>query len=114
MDFLLGAILGMFVLFWGLLIGHVASPRLRDFRQQVLSRGRGKWETHPCQLPTGGSYESLSAKDKIWQCRCGRRWKYLKNKKSDSYPYGQVYIWEERTQELELAEAEAKLKALEK
>jgi len=69
---------------------------------------RGKWEAHPCQLPTNLDLANVG---KVWQCRCGRRWRYLKTEQN--YPYNKN-IWEERTPEKELAEAEARLRKLDK
>jgi hypothetical protein len=71
-------------------------------------RTKGKWEAHTCKLPTSPDLANIG---KVWQCKCGRRWKYLRT--SHDYPYDKN-IWEERTPEMELAEAEAKLRKMDK
>jgi hypothetical protein len=66
-------------------------------------KARGEWETHPCDLPSPGRLGSENGN--IWKCKCGRRWKY----DTSLYPNP----WVEQTVEMDLAEAQAKLKEAE-
>lgn len=79
-------------------------PLIKDLKFQKSSDG--KWETHPCKLPTNATF---TVSGKVWQCKCGRRWKFIKTDYSQMYPKS---IWEERTPEVELAEAEARLREM--
>ena len=82
------------------LASPIWGPPTRD--RLRARRGRNGWETHPCKLPTGMDLPTMG---QVWRCHCGRRWKYLRQDR-----YDRKYVWEERTPELELAEAEKMLK----
>lgn len=66
----------------------------------------GKWEMHPCVLPERAG---ITSEGTVWACKCGRRWKYIKFSKEE-YPYTGKRIWQERTPEMDLADAEKELK----
>ena len=77
---------------------------------KIKKPGTGKWESHPCKLPTN---LDLPQEGRVWQCHCGRRWKYLRKKKDTDYPYSRTLtIWEERTPEMDMKDEMEKLEKL--
>lgn len=75
------------------------------------TRDKAGWETHPCVMPK--IIESMGAEGRIWACHCGRRWKFIREERRE-YTNQLHNIWTEWTPAKELAEAEKKLKELEK
>lgn len=76
--------------------------------RKVKKRTKGKWESHPCELPKN---LDLPLEGRVWQCHCGRRWKYLRTTSHD-YPHSPVKVWEERTPEMDMKDEMEKLEKL--
>lgn len=76
--------------------------------RKIKKPGTGKWENHPCRLPTD---VGITSQGLVWQCHCGRRWKYLRSTSHD-YPYSPVKVWEERTPEMDMKDEMEKLEKL--
>jgi hypothetical protein len=70
---------------------------------KLKRKPKGKWSKHNCTLPNYKHMMPLEGSD--WTCKCGRKWRYLRIKNYER-------IWEERTPEKELKEAEENLKKL--
>lgn len=73
------------------------------------ARDKAGWEQHPCVMPK--IVEVMGAKGRVWACHCGRRWKFLRKER---VPYSEMvnHLWMEWTPEMELAEAEEKLRKM--
>lgn len=74
---------------------------------------KSSWDRHNCRMPN--DMPILTAEGNIWNCHCGRRWKFVRYEKPSSLPGGGslgTFLWEEWTPEKELAEADKKLKKM--
>jgi len=94
-----GAILLVLIVTGALCLATVKNGWPNKFKRQP----KGKWSKHNCDLPTYKHMMPLEGSD--WTCKCGRKWRYLRIKNYER-------IWEERTPEKELKEAEEALKKL--
>lgn len=74
--------------------------------RKIKKPNGSKWESHPCKLPAD---VGITSQGLVWQCHCGRRWKYLRNE-SRNYPF--TKIWEERTPEMDMKDEVEKLEKL--
>ena len=106
----LGTIVQTWLWSWFPSIGVCAALSYFAGRAITQNERKSGWEEHPCVMPK--IEEPLGAKGQVWACRCGRRWKFLREEREPYRLNGKFHVWEEWTPEKALAEAEKDLKKL--